>query len=468
MPFLSPDTLALHYTHSPLFSFQAMKLDLEYKDERISSLGKEISEFQAGGATDEEVAAMKRQKNDLELRLKDQEEELDDLAGQVQMLEQAKTKLEMSMAAMKKEHRRELSQKEDELEDSRSAAQKKVKALEQQLESEHEERIHFVREKHDLETKIMNLQELASRSADEEQVAKLKKDLKRTKALLKDAQVMVERSRSETSSKVVLRQLKNQLEDAEFARTAAIKAKQNAEMELSDVQAQLDDVLRNKSDVEDKLYRLGREKADVQGQLEDNEEELADVMKKYKASVSQLSVDQITIHEQANTITDLEEERNKLKETLAEYAQKIQSLDGENVSTAQHNRLELKVKELESKLDLEHTTRGRMETQINRLKEGIEKLNSDCDHLRNKEQTAQEEVRKLQRHLRDSKEGYAQLQQKETEVNSKKNELEKQLEIAEAETVTAKNDLKLALKRIEDLQTAINGELDSESDTGNR
>ena len=87
-----------------------------------------------------------------------QEEELDDLAGQVQMLEQAKTKLEMSIAAMKKEHRRELSAKEDDLEDARAAAQKKIKALEQQLESEHEERIHFVREKHELETKIMNLQ----------------------------------------------------------------------------------------------------------------------------------------------------------------------------------------------------------------------------------------------------------------------------------------------------------------------
>ena len=87
-----------------------------------------------------------------------QEEELDDLAGQVQMLEGAKTKLEMSIAAMKKEHRRELSAKEDDLEDARAAAQKKIKALEQQLESEHEERIHFVREKHELETKIMNLQ----------------------------------------------------------------------------------------------------------------------------------------------------------------------------------------------------------------------------------------------------------------------------------------------------------------------
>ena len=321
-----------------------------------------------------------------------QEEELDDLAGQIQMLEQAKTKLEMSIAAMKKEHRRELSAKEDDLEDARAAAQKKIKALEQQLESEHEERIHFVREKHELETKIMNLQDLASRSADEEQVAKLKKDLKRTKALLKDAQLMADRSRGDSSSKVVLRQLKNQLEDAEFARTAAIKAKQNAEMELADVQAQLDDVLRNKGEVEDKLLRVGREKADIAGHLEDNEEELADVMKKYKAAVAQLSVDQITIHEQANNITDLEEERNSLKEQLAEYAQKIQSLDGDNVSSAQHHRLELKIRELESKLDLEQTTRGRMETQINRLKEGVEKLNGDCDVARQRENTAQEEV----------------------------------------------------------------------------
>lgn len=119
---------------------------------------------------------------------------------------------------------------------------------------------------------------------------------------------------------------------------AAIKAKQNSDMELADVQAHLDEVMRNKSDVEDKLYRLGREKADYQSQLEDNEEELSDVMKKYKASVAQLSVDQITIHEQANNITDLEEERNSLKEQLAEYVQKVSSLEGENVSTAQHHR----------------------------------------------------------------------------------------------------------------------------------
>ena len=140
-----------------------------------------------------------------------QEEELDDLASQVQMLEQSKTKLEMSMAAMKKEHRRELGMKDDELEDARASTQKKVKALEQQLENEHEERINFVREKHELETKIINLQEVASTKADEELLVKLKKDLKRTKALLKDAQSQIDKSKTETSNKVVLRQLKNQV-----------------------------------------------------------------------------------------------------------------------------------------------------------------------------------------------------------------------------------------------------------------
>ena len=38
-----------------------------------------------------------------------------------------------------------------------------------------------------------------------------------------------------------------QLEDAEFARSSAIKGKQNSELELADVQIQLDDVMRSVS-----------------------------------------------------------------------------------------------------------------------------------------------------------------------------------------------------------------------------
>ena len=55
------------------------------------------------------------------------------------------------------------------------------------------------------------MQDLLDRSGDEEQVAKLKKDLKRTKALLKDAQMMIEKSQNEGTNKVIMRQLKNQV-----------------------------------------------------------------------------------------------------------------------------------------------------------------------------------------------------------------------------------------------------------------
>jgi len=44
---------------------------------------------------------------------------------------------------------------------------------------------------------------------------------------------------------------------------AALKFRQNLELELSDVQHQLDDVLRGKSDLEEKLLKMSREKADL-------------------------------------------------------------------------------------------------------------------------------------------------------------------------------------------------------------
>merc|ERR1719357_1667570 len=442
---------------------QAMKLDVEFKEDKINSLTREVADLENRGADQEEVTRLKKQKADLESRLREQEEELDDLAGQVQQLEAGKVKLEADLNQAKKESRRELQCKEDELEDARAASGKKVKVLEQQLEQEHEERIAFVRERHELEGKIMNLQDMLDRSGDEEQVTKLKKDLKRTKALLRDAQLIVEKTQNEGTNKVIMRQLKNQLEDAEFARTAAMKAKQNCELELADVHQQLDDVSRAKSEIDDKNLRLSREKADLLTTLQENEEELQDVMRKYKASVAAVSTDQITIQDQAATIQELENERNKLREQYAEISQRLEHMDGENVSTAQHKRLELKIRELESKLELEKTTKGRMETQIYRLKEVIEKTTREMDDLRMREQNSQDDQKKIARRLRDLKEELSTLQGKEVEMNHKKSDLEKQLEVAEAETLTVRNELKTAQKRIEDLQLAISGEIDSDA-----
>lgn len=72
--------------------------------------------------------------------------------------------------------------------------------------------------------------------------------------------------------------------------------------------------------------------------------------------------------------------------------------------------MELKCKELESKLELEQTTRSRLEVQIARLKETVDKLQSELVTSRTKEQAAQDTIRKLQRSLRYAFEIFLKIQ----------------------------------------------------------
>merc|ERR1712079_91444 len=439
----------------------SLSMNSDMKDQRILSLTRdlEVSQTQGGGSEDE-FRSLKKLKLEYEMK---QAEELDDLAGQIQMLEANKTRLDMEIIQMRKEFKNEVQSREDELDDMRNSNNKKVKLLEQQLEMENEERKGFVRERHELELRIRNLEDLLARSGDEDLIARLKRDLKRTKALLRDAQLMLEKAQNEGSNKVLIRQLKNQLEDAEFARTAALKGKQNSELELADVQQQLDDIIRTKGNLEEKHLRLAREKADLSSQLEENEEEMHDIMRKYKATVAQVTTDQITIQDQSSSIQQLEDDKTKLKEQLAELLQKVDCMDVDTVSNLTMKRLEMKIRELDSKLELEVTTKGRMETQIGRLKETIERLNKEIEDIRIKEQSSQDQQKKLGRQLRDLKEDYATLQGKESDLHQKNGDLEKQIEVSDVEVITLKGDLKLAMKRIEDLQVAISGDIDSES-----
>lgn len=88
---------------------------------------REFDEITCGGKTEEEVTILRKQKIDCERRLQDQEEELDELAGQVQLLEQAKLRLEMTLESMRKESKKEAQMRDEELEEVRCNTQKKIK-----------------------------------------------------------------------------------------------------------------------------------------------------------------------------------------------------------------------------------------------------------------------------------------------------------------------------------------------------
>ena len=107
-----------------------------------------------------------------------------------------------------------------------------------------------------------------------------------------------------------------QLEDSEFSRTAALKGRQHAEQELLEAQLQLEEALRLRGEAEEKYLGANRERSNYQSQVDDLEVELSEIMRKYKVSVAQLSIDQITLQDQASQLMSLEQEKSSLKEQV--------------------------------------------------------------------------------------------------------------------------------------------------------
>lgn len=60
----------------------------------------------------------------------------------------------------------------------------------------------------------------------------------------------------------------------------------------------------------------------------------------------------------------------------------------------------MKVRELESRLELEQATRSRLEVQFNRYKDALEKAQQETSTTKAKEQSAQDALKKVQKSLR--------------------------------------------------------------------
>uniref|UniRef100_A0A1I8PN10 Myosin motor domain-containing protein n=2 Tax=Stomoxys calcitrans TaxID=35570 RepID=A0A1I8PN10_STOCA len=435
------------------------RLELDLKEEKLASLQRELEEMTFGGGTEEEIAQLRRSKNELDRRVKEQEEELDEMAGQVQLLEQAKLRLEMTLETMRKDARREAQQRDEELEEARGCAYKKIKALECQLETEHEERTLLLREKHELERRLSSMedQDRVDRQAEEAINQKLRRDLRKYKALLKDAHAQLERLKADTPGKTLIRQLRNQLEDAEAARSIAMKARQTAEADLTELQAMYEESNRARNEAEDRATAAQRDRGELQAQIEENEEEMAELMKKYSATVKQLNTEQIAASEYEFKLSELEAERNSLKELVTELQHRLENVENlaDPSAAMMSKRLELRSKELESRLELEQATRSRLEVQVNRHKEALERLQNDVTQAKVREVQAQEALKKSQKSLRELREEFHAVSGREQESVTKRKDLEKKVEQVESEASALKNDLRLALQRIADLQQAM-------------
>ncbi|XP_029785133.1 unconventional myosin-XVIIIa isoform X4 [Suricata suricatta] len=447
----------------------SLKQQLEEKDmdiagftQKVVSLEAELQDISSQESKDEaSLAKVKKQLRDLEAKVKDQEEELDEQAGTIQMLEQAKLRLEMEMERMRQTHSKEVESRDEEVEEARQSCQKKLKQMEVQLEEEYEDKQKVLREKRELESKLATLSDQVNQR-DLESEKRLRKDLKRTKALLADAQIMLDHLKNNAPSKREIAQLKNQLEESEFTCAAAVKARKAMEVEIEDLHLQIDDIAKAKTALEEQLSRLQREKNEIQSRLEEDQEDMNELMKKHKAAVAQASRDLAQMNDLQAQLEEANKEKQELQEKLQALQSQVEFLEQSMVDKSLVSRQEAKIRELETRLEFERTQVKRLESLASRLKENVEKLTEERDQRGAAENREREQNKRLQRQLRDTKEEMGELARKEAEASRKKHELEVDLESLEAANQSLQADLKLAFKRIGDLQAAIEDEMESD------
>uniref|UniRef100_A0A8C8F0S0 Unconventional myosin-XVIIIa-like n=1 Tax=Oncorhynchus tshawytscha TaxID=74940 RepID=A0A8C8F0S0_ONCTS len=426
---------------------------------KVEHLEAELKDLSSQESKDESsLSKTKKTFRDLEAKVKDQEEELDEQAGTIQMLEQAKLRLEMGMVSLRQTHSKDIDGKDEEVEEIRQSCSKKLKQMEVQLEEEYDDKQKVLRERRELEAKLLSAQDQVG-CRDLETEKRLRKDLKRTKVLLVDAQIMLDHLKNNALSKRETAQLKNQLEESEFMCAVAVKSRKGMEMEIEDLHIQMEEVVKVKMSLEEQVSRLQREKNDLQSRMEEDQEDMNELMKKHKASVSQSARDLAQISDIQVQLEEAMKEKQEIQDKLQSLQSQLEFQEQSMVEKSLVSRLEAKIRELETKLEYERTQIKRLESLTGRLKENLEKMTEERDHRGDGENREKEQNKRVQRQMRDIKEEMAELSKKEAEASRKKHELDMDIESLEAANQSLQLDLKLAFKRIGDLQAAIEDEM---------
>ncbi|XP_035391296.1 unconventional myosin-XVIIIb-like isoform X2 [Electrophorus electricus] len=405
------------------------------------------------------VPELKRQLRELDSRDRERSLETAQMSAKMQQQEQMHLRFEMELERMKQIHQKELEDKDEELEDVQKSSQRRLRQLEMQLEQEYEEKQMVVHEKHDLEGLIATLcEQVGHRDFDVEK--RLRRDLKRTHALLSDAQLLLttmdKSSRSPApGTKEQLERLHCQLEESEARRLDAESMQKTLAMELENAQLELESICKHKSLADEQLSHLQHEKAELLKRLDEDQDDLNELMHKHKALIAQSSSDITQIRELQAELEEVEKEKQRLQEQLQMSVARVQFLESSTVARSIVSKQEAYVCDLENKLEFHRGQVKRFEVLVLRLRDSVVRLGEELEQSAQAEAREKEIALYYQQRLADMKLEMEDLSSREQDSSRRRMELEMQVEELSAVRQTLQADLETSIRRIADLQAAL-------------
>ncbi|XP_075754995.1 unconventional myosin-XVIIIb isoform X3 [Pelodiscus sinensis] len=432
-------------------------LETSNLNQRIALLATQVQELTSSETWDEgAVAALRKKLWELESNAAEQQNELSRHVTAAEQLEQLHMRLEMEIERMKQMHQKDLEDKEEELEDVRQSCQRRLRQLEMQLEQESEEKQMVLHEKQDLEGLIGTLcEQIGHRDFDVEK--RLRRDLKRTHALLADVQLLLVTTGEPNSSvgKEELEKIRSQWEESKAQYAEAQKSQKAMALELESLHVELETISRNKNLVEEQLYQLQHEKADLLKRIDEDQEDLNELMTKHKALIAQSAVDITQIRELQSQLEEVKKEKQSLQEKLQVALTRIAYLEQSMVERSIVSRQEALICDLENKLEFQSVQVKRFEMLVLRLRDSVIKMGEELEKAAESEAREKENTKYYQMRMEEMKADMNELVQRELEASRRRVELEKQVEELSAVRQTLQADLETSIRRIADLQVAL-------------
>lgn len=398
-------------------------------------------------------------KRELEKKIEELEDELEESYEKNEILNQNSNRLMLQIEKMKNQISREMEQRENEMVDLRHQYNKRQKMFEEQIEDLNVSNKGLSNQNRLLEEKVRLLE--SEHSENEMRQSNYKFEYNNLLTLLRDKEALLSHERENSDSKKLLSKYKMLLEDAEHRITITKKSNVSLEMELSDIKAQYENAISSKHTAENKNRQLKQDLATSEHEVTLLNEQVYKLTSQVKQLIEDKKQENILKAEMCETIQDLNSIIKKLQDEIQSMSSDINYHSKNCVDRHKYCILELKVKELESKLELEHNQNQHL-LAINNLKcDEIEKyitLNESSNNTLDKE-------RMERKHLMDKisllNEDIARFTKHDLDNKNKINNLELEISVMTATIQSVKSDLKLAENRA----NALNNVLESRIET---
>uniref|UniRef100_A0A8C6XLM2 Myosin XVIIIB n=1 Tax=Naja naja TaxID=35670 RepID=A0A8C6XLM2_NAJNA len=400
------------------------ELENEGLGQRVTTLSCQVQELSNSASLDT-PAALQKKLWDLESRTREQQQELSQQARAVEQLEQLHLRLDLEIERTKQIHQKRLEDKEEELEDTRKSCQKRLRQLEMQCEQECDEKQSLLREKRDLEGLVATLcEQIGHRDFDVEK--RLRRDLKRTHALLADVQLLLETSGADPGppgNQEEWAQLRRQWEESAARCAEAQESQKVLSLEVENLHSELETATRNKHLVDEQLYQLQHEKADLLKRFQEDQEDLNELMVKHKALIAQSATDIAQIRELQGQLEELKKEKQALQERLQAAQARLAYLEQAMVERSIVSRQEALICDLESKMEFQSVQIKRFEVLVLRLRDSVVRMGEELEKAKESEARERENVHYYRLRLEEMKADRSELAQRELEASRRRVDL---------------------------------------------